>query len=654
MKLRGLKRCFLLNELRSFLGHQQGDRRYVCIFRFSRCDGFAPRTKLGAAYVPARTTRTAKSAFGQRLGGRGSAAGGSLRRQSGRARRLLAGSDSPCVWVRCAAGNGAGQTIAIVDAYDDPNVASDLHKFDVQFGLSDPRFTKVSQTGSAAYPSANQGWASEIALDVEWAHAIAPGANILLVEARSASMGDLLTAVNYARNYAGASVVSMSWGGGESRSETSYDSYFTTPAGHAGVTFVASSGDDGAGVSYPAISPNVLSVGGTLLTLKSGNYSSETAWSGSGGGVSRYETEPSWQRGVQSYGTRTNPDVAFDANPSTGVAVYDSYGSGGWAVYGGTSIGAPQWAGLIAIVDQGRSTPLRNATSDIYSIAKASPGDFHDVTSGSNGYRATAGYDLVTGLGSPVANKLVADLIKSADAAPAASSSGTGSLSSGLASWGRWSVPLLPPGGFGPQLAFASSSAWQTAPPDVAAGGAAAGSYLSTPLWIGFRSSWHDADAADPTSPVLLATIVQAGDFGEGSSGSAAALLEHPLGCDASDATRMPSLAYSTAAAGLPAPGTSTEVSVPASAARDRLPAIPAPDLPAAAVDCCFDGDSFGEQRADANTRVDAVETTTVERATALAVIPLIFSHFEEEPAIGRADSHRRRHLAARECRRPA
>ncbi len=241
-------------------------------------------------------------------------------------------------------GNGAGQTIAIVDAYDDPTVASDLHTFDMQFGLPDPRFTKVSQTGSTVYPTADQGWASEIALDVEWAHAIAPAANILLVEAKSDSMSDLLTAVNYARNYAGVSVVSMSWGGGEFRSETSYDSYFTTPAGHANVTFIASSGDDGAGVSYPAASPNVLSVGGTSLTLKSGNYSSETAWSGSGGGVSRYEPEPSWQRSLQSYGTRTNPDVAYDANPSTGVAVYDSYGSGGWAVYGGTSISAPQWA----------------------------------------------------------------------------------------------------------------------------------------------------------------------------------------------------------------------------------------------------------------------------------------------------------------------
>ncbi len=140
-------------------------------------------------------------------------------------------------------GNGAGETIAIVDAYDDPNIASDLHQFDAAFGLSDPTFTKVNQNGGTAMPAADAGWATEISLDVEWAHAIAPGASILLVEANSSSFSDLLTAVNYARNAPDVATVSMSWGGGEFSGENSYDSDFTTPAGHSGVSFFVASGD---------------------------------------------------------------------------------------------------------------------------------------------------------------------------------------------------------------------------------------------------------------------------------------------------------------------------------------------------------------------------------------------------------------------------
>src|SRR5262249_55449928 len=144
-------------------------------------------------------------------------------------------------------GDGRNTTIAIVDAYADPNIANDLHQFDVQFGLADPVLTVVNQNGSTTnLPAADPGWITEIALDVEWAHAIAPGANILLVEANSASYSDLMTAVNTARNYSGVVAVSMSWGSGEFISETGYDSYFTTPANHGGVTFVAASGDSGA------------------------------------------------------------------------------------------------------------------------------------------------------------------------------------------------------------------------------------------------------------------------------------------------------------------------------------------------------------------------------------------------------------------------
>src|SRR5262249_26426406 len=156
-----------------------------------------------------------------------------------------------------------------------------------RFGLPDPAFTKVNQSGGSTPPAANAGWASEIALDVEWAHAVAPGASILLVEASSNSDANLFAAVRYAASPPGVLAVSMSWGGDEFSGETSFDSTFQTPAGHAGVTFVTSSGDAGAPASYPAASPNVLAVGGTTLRLDAANnILSESAWGGSGGGVS--------------------------------------------------------------------------------------------------------------------------------------------------------------------------------------------------------------------------------------------------------------------------------------------------------------------------------------------------------------------------------
>lgn len=327
-------------------------------------------------------------------------------------------------------GDGSGQTIAIVDAYDDPNIASDLAKFDSQFGLAaPPSFSKVYQSGFK--PQADTGWSQEISLDVEWAHAMAPKANIVLVEANSANLGDLLSAVNTARNMPAVSVISMSWGSSEFYSETSYDSYFTTPAGHQGITFVASSGDQGAPGLWPSLSTNVLAVGGTSLHLSGSGYGSETAWSGSGGGTSSYESEPSYQTGVQSTGSRSTPDVAYDANPSTGFAVYDSYGSGGWMVVGGTSAGAPQWAALIAIADQGLAQAgkgtLDGAQSRVYQLPSA---DFHDITSGSNGYSAGAGYDLVTGLGSPLANLVVSDLV-AGTVSQSTPSSGSGTGGSG-------------------------------------------------------------------------------------------------------------------------------------------------------------------------------------------------------------------------------
>ena len=322
-----------------------------------------------------------------------------------------------------APANGSGQTIAIVDAYDQPNIVSDLHNFDLQYGLPDPpSFRKVNQTGGSTLPSPDVpgGWGLEISLDVEWAHAIAPGANILLVEAASSNLNDLLTAVNYAAAQPGVSVVSMSWGISEFPQETSLDSYFTTPAGHSGVSFVAATGDNSAPAIWPAASPNVVSVGGTSLRTvgAADSYWMENGWIFGGGGYSLYESRPSYQSAVDRTRFRATPDVAYEADPRTGYWVYDSYdasavGNGSaWMDIGGTSAGTPQWAAILAIANQGRAAegqqPLLAAPADIYQL----PGtDFHDIATGYNGFPALPGYDLVTGRGTPYANRIITDLL---------------------------------------------------------------------------------------------------------------------------------------------------------------------------------------------------------------------------------------------------
>ena len=323
-------------------------------------------------------------------------------------------------------GDGTGTTIAIVDAYDDPTIANDLKQFDAAYGLPDPVFTKVNQNGGSNLPAGNPSWAEETSLDVEWAHAVAPKASILLVEANSASFADLLTGVQFAASQPGVVDVSMSWGAGEFSGENLYDGFFTTPSGHAGVTFIASSGDSGAPPGYPAISPNVLSVGGTTLNItSSGSILSETGWSGSGGGISSFESQPAYQNGVvtQSSTARTNPDVAYDSDPNTGFSEYNSYSfpTAPWQQFGGTSDAAPQWAGIIAIADQGRALAglgsLDGPSQTLPMIYSVSAGDFNDITSGTSTgspfLSAGPGYDLVTGRGSPIANKLVADLVGS-------------------------------------------------------------------------------------------------------------------------------------------------------------------------------------------------------------------------------------------------
>ena len=294
------------------------------------------------------------------------------------------------------AGDGAGKTIAIVDAYGDPNMATDIASFDTQFGLP---AASITTYGSVVATATN--WPEETALDVEWAHAIAPAANILLVIAPSNSGTDLYNAIYYATNQ-GVNVVSMSWGGSEFSGETSTDAYYFN---NPGVTYVASTGDSGAGsppaIQYPSASPYVVAVGGTTLTLNGdGTYGSETAWSGSGGGTSQFEAKPGYQTGFQSSSYRDVPDVAFDADPNSGVAVCCK---GAWGVVGGTSLSAPCWAGLFTLGGL-------NGVSSVYSQASTSglySSNYHDITTGSNGFSAGTGYDVVTGLGSPRANNIV-------------------------------------------------------------------------------------------------------------------------------------------------------------------------------------------------------------------------------------------------------
>src|SRR5574340_72524 len=312
---------------------------------------------------------------------------------------------------------GSGQTIAIVDAYGYPTAESDLSVFSNQFSL--PACTQANQC-LTIHPMVgkirnDQGWGLETALDIQWAHAVAPGAKILLVQAKSSSLSDLFSAVDYAASYPEAHQVSMSWGGSEFSSESLYDYHFQV----SGVTFFASSGDSGSGVMYPAASPNVVSVGGTTLNVDNlGNVNSETAWSGSGGGVSGYEALPSYQStyGITNSG-RSIPDVSYDADPNTGVPVYDSYGysgSAGWFQVGGTSAGSPQWASITAIANTQRSTPMSSsdfgAENLLYGAATGAvySSNYRDITTGNNGgFQSTTGYDLVTGVGSPLTNNLV-------------------------------------------------------------------------------------------------------------------------------------------------------------------------------------------------------------------------------------------------------
>jgi len=304
--------------------------------------------------------------------------------------------------------SGGAGVIAIVDAFDYPTAENDLNVFSSQFGLpacttANGCFKKVFASGSQ--PAVNCGWSQEAALDIEWAHAMAPNAKIVLVEAATNSFVDLFAAVDVATSQVlatgGRGEVSMSWGGGEFSTEASSDSHFQ----HDGVVYFAASGDTGGANIYPSVSPFVVSAGGTSVNRDSGgNFVSETGWSGSGGGPSKFEPKPAYQSGIPGTDAtqRSAPDFSFDANPNTGVSVYDTtrcHGASGWLVFGGTSVSSPSLAGIVNLA----GSFYINSPAELSTIYgnHTNTGDFRDIVSGSAGsFSCAVGYDFVTGVGS--------------------------------------------------------------------------------------------------------------------------------------------------------------------------------------------------------------------------------------------------------------
>ena len=348
-----------------------------------------------------------------------------------------------------AAALGAGQTIYIVDAMHDPNAAAELAAFNAKFNLpgctvktiaasaglplaaasgSACELSIVSSTPAggmtATVPAYDAGWATEIALDVQWAHASAPLARIVVIETADSSIDSLLGGIRLA-NAMGPGVVSMSFGGSEGSWTASADSAFSG----AGMTYLAATGDAGNAVSWPAVSSKVVAVGGTTLTWSGSGVRSETGWSSTGGGISAFTAAPSYQNGlVPGMGSpnfRNVADVSFNADPSTGqytAVMAKGAASVSWVSAGGTSLSTPQWAGFVAVANARRAlaakAPLGAVHAVLYGQIAAAPGAyasaFGDIVKGSNGgctaCSAKAGYDILTGLGTPNVDKLLSQL----------------------------------------------------------------------------------------------------------------------------------------------------------------------------------------------------------------------------------------------------
>jgi subtilase family serine protease len=304
---------------------------------------------------------------------------------------------------KLSSAGGGGETVAIVDAYNDPTAASDLATYRSQFGL--PACTVasgclkiVNQNGATSpLPPNNSGWAGEESLDLDMVSAICPNCHIILVEAQSATDANLYAAEDRAVTM-GAKFVSNSWGGGEYSGQTTDDSHFN----HPGVAITVSSGDSGTGAQFPATSRYVTAVGGThLVTASNSRGWTETAWTDAGSGCSAFDSKPSWQTVSTNCSRRAEADVSAVADPATGVAVYQTFGASGWVVYGGTSVAAPVIAGVYALA----GNPAAGTYPASYPYSHA--GNLFDVTSGSNGScgapicTAGAGWDGPTGLGTP-------------------------------------------------------------------------------------------------------------------------------------------------------------------------------------------------------------------------------------------------------------
>jgi len=352
---------------------------------------------------------------------------------------------------------GAGQTIIIIDSFGSPTIANDLSTFDAGYGLPEPpSFTVLAPLGTVPFdPSDSEqvGWAFETTLDVEWAHALAPGASIVLltspVDETEGVQGlpEFLQLEQYALHHHLGKIISQSWGATENtlfnpagrRVMADFEGFYLR-GGLENVTILASSGDSGSAgvdvnynfypfptVGFPASSPLVTAVGGTSLYADTdGNYQSETVWNhghgASGGGVSQYFWEPLYQYLLpasvqkQLHHHRGIPDVAYNADPNTSILIYVSFvGTPGYYVVGGTSEGAPQWAGIIADANQLAGHPLGFLNQRLYLLRGKG---FHDVTVGNNsfhgllGYNATPGWDLATGWGSPNLSKLLPELVR--------------------------------------------------------------------------------------------------------------------------------------------------------------------------------------------------------------------------------------------------
>ena len=303
---------------------------------------------------------------------------------------------------------GGFGAVAIVDAFDNPNAEQDLQVYSTQFGL--PACTKANGCFSQVYARGSQpqndpgGWSEEIALDIEMAHAFAPNAKIILVEAKDNSDTELYFAEDVATKLvqqAGGGTITNSWSGGEYPQELNDDSHFKGQ----GIVYFASTGDSGSAVGYPAASAFVVAAGGTRINRSKGNFLSEVGWSGSSGGKSVYEPIPAWQAPLKNMlgNKRGTPDFSAIADPSTGPAVYDADGNLGWFQIGGTSVSSPLLAGVV----NGDGYKAKSTTQELTGVYQYARGHYskvwRDETSGSNRIGSCLpGWDFVTGIGSPL------------------------------------------------------------------------------------------------------------------------------------------------------------------------------------------------------------------------------------------------------------